>query len=194
MKLNLILAAAAAIVLTASCGILGAGTTSGEAAAPSVQTGTSAGTALAGLYRQYKADGKVDLTNINNIVNLAALATNAKGLKSQDAKSALVADFVTGLIAGSNNLVNQKNSTGVIDNLQTISGLNLSSVTNAATAIAASTAASPVSAANTASNNVAASTQNLTAAATNAINQINQTSSQVTTAVSALGSIFSLFK
>lgn len=190
MKLNLIFAAAAALILTTSCGILGAGASANQTAAPSVQTGTSAGTALAGLYKQYKADGKVDLSNINNIINLATLATNAKSLKNQDVKSALVSDFVTGLISGSNNLVNQKNSTGVMDNLQTISGLNLSSVTNAATAIAASTAANAAAANNTA----AAANQNLTAAATNAISQINQTSSQVTTAVSALNSIFSLFK
>lgn len=176
MKIKAILAAAAAIILTAtSCGVLGnAGQTAATAApASTTQYGSSVGGALASLYTRYKTDGKIDLSDMNNIVNLATVVNNIKVLKGNFASaSSFTEEFANGLISGSKNLINKNNSAKVIDNLVALSGINLSSVTNAASAIGDKT----------------------TAAANTAAQKINTASSQVTSAVSTLNSIFSLMK
>ena len=98
-------------------------------------TGSSAGLALLNLYTQFKADGKLDLSNSKNISNLVTLASNIKGLKGSTSKTDL-SPFVNGLISGSKNLVNKGNSTSVLNSLKSISNLDLSSLGNAAVSAA----------------------------------------------------------
>lgn len=182
MKVKIVAALATALVLATSCGLLG--TAPANTAAPSAadsglaavlggtQTGNTAGSALLGLFTQYKADGKMDLTNVNNILNLATLVNNVKGLKTNNNSGSYLADFASGLIKGSKSLVNQNNSTDVINGLVKLSGLNLNNITNTANTIASGTEQ----------------------AAATAAQKINTTSSQVTSAVNTLSSIFSLLK
>jgi hypothetical protein len=92
-------------------------TTETTAASAATSNGQAAGAALKALYTQYKADGKIDLSNINNIMNLAALANNVKDLKGQTNKSAFYKDFAAGLVTGSNSLVTSSNSTAVMNGL-----------------------------------------------------------------------------
>lgn len=92
-------------------------TTETTAASAATSNGQAAGAALKALYTQYKADGKIDLSNINNIMNLAALANNLKDLKGQTNKSAFYKDFAAGLVTGSNSLVTSSNSTAVMNGL-----------------------------------------------------------------------------
>lgn len=92
-------------------------TTETTAASAATSNGQAAGAALKALYTQYKADGKIDLSNINNIMNLAALANNVKDLKGQTSKSAFYKDFAAGLVTGSNSLVTSSNSTAVMNGL-----------------------------------------------------------------------------
>ncbi len=101
--------------------------------------GTSAGAALLGLYTQYKADVKFDLGNASNISNLITLANNVKGLKNGTAKTD-TSSFLTGLISGSKNLVNNNNSTSVLNSLSSIANLDLSSLGTAAATAAATKA------------------------------------------------------
>lgn len=102
-----------------------AGTTNGKAA----------GSALKSLYTQYKADGKLDMSNLNNIMNAATLATNVKGLKGQTDKTTFYKDFASGLILGSENLVSQTNSTAVMSGLTNlVNNVDLSALTDKATA------------------------------------------------------------
>lgn len=110
-----------------------AGTTNGQAA----------GAALKALYGQYKADGKVDMSNLNNIINLATLANNIKQLKGQTDKSTFYKEFAAGLITGSNNLVTSKNSTSVMSGLTNlVNNVDLSGLTSkAASASSAASAA-----------------------------------------------------
>lgn len=110
-----------------------AGTTNGQAA----------GAALKALYGQYKADGKVDMNNLNNIINLATLANNIKQLKGQTDKSTFYKEFAAGLITGSNNLVTSKNSTSVMSGLTNlVNNVDLSGLTSkAASASSAASAA-----------------------------------------------------
>ena len=100
-----------------------AGTTNGKAA----------GSALKSLYTQYKADGKLDMSNLNNIMNAATLATNVKGLKGQTDKTTFYKDFASGLILGSENLVSQTNSTAVMSGLTNlVNNVDLSVLTEKA--------------------------------------------------------------
>ena len=70
-------------------------TTATETVAPATSEGQAAGVALKALYTQYKADGKLDMANLTNIMNLATLANNVKDLKGQTNKSAFYKDFAT---------------------------------------------------------------------------------------------------
>ena len=64
-KLFGIIALGALCVLIASCGVLGgASGTSGST------NGQASGVALKNLYSQYSTDGRVDLSNLNNIIVL----------------------------------------------------------------------------------------------------------------------------
>lgn len=92
--------------------------------------GQAAGAALKSLYTQYKADGKLDMSNLTNVLNLTTLATNVKGLKGQSDKTTFYKDFAAGLILGSNNLVSQTNSTAVMSGLTSlVNNVDLSALT-----------------------------------------------------------------
>ena len=211
MKLSTIFAAAAAFVLATSCGIFGAGSSTETPTG----SGQASGAALRNLYTQYKADGnKVDMTNLNNILNLATLSQAITELKDAGKvdKSDYVREFATGLILGSNNLVNQTNSTPVVSNLTNIAGIDLSSVTSAATALIANgitaaatqtqaaqaqaAAAQQQAAAQAAAAQQQAQTQTASAASTvtSALAQVSAASTEVSQAVSSLQTIFGLFK
>ena len=99
--------------------------------------GNSAGSALLSLFTQYKADGKLDMTNPTNIANLITLANNIKGLAA--AKN--TGSFLSGLISGSKNLVNKSNQTNVLSTLSSLSNLDLSSLSSTAAKSAATAAA-----------------------------------------------------
>ena len=106
-----------------------------ETAAPTATTnGQAAGAALKSLYTQYKTDGKLDMANITNIMNLATLANNVKDLKGQTNKSAFYKDFATGLVSGSNNLVSSSNSNAVMSGLTNlVDNVDLSALQGKAT-------------------------------------------------------------
>ena len=141
MKRMISLAAAvlvAAITIT-SCGMLSKGTST-TAAAPSTTAvsasanGQNAGAALKSLYAQYKADGnKLNMSNLNNIMNMATHAANIQSLKGQSDKSAFYKDFATGLVAGSGQLVTDKISGSVMSGLSNlINKVDLTKMQNAA--------------------------------------------------------------
>ncbi|MBO4605156.1 MAG: hypothetical protein J5667_01275 [Bacteroidales bacterium] len=209
MKLSTIFAAAAALVLATSCGIFGVGNSTQTPSG----SGQASGAALRNLYTQYKTDGKIDMTNINNILNLAALSQCIGELKDAGTvdKSDYIKDFATGLILGSNNLVNQNNSTSVVGGLANLAGINLSSVTTAAAGLLANgittanataqqAAAEQAAAQQAAAQQAAAATQqaattttNAANAITNAITTVSSATNEVSQAVNTLSTIFSLF-
>lgn len=95
--------------------------------------GKAAGVALKSLYTQYKADGKLNMKNVGNLVNLATLANNLQGLKGQSDKSAFYKDFATGLVTGSGNLVTESNSNAVMGGLSNlVNNIDLSGLQNVA--------------------------------------------------------------
>lgn len=105
-----------------------------EKVSAATSNGKQAGAALKSLYTQYKADGKMDMSNLTNIMNLATLANNVQGLKGQDNKTAFYKDFASGLILGSGNLVTQVNSAAVVEGLTgLVENVDLSALTTTAT-------------------------------------------------------------
>jgi hypothetical protein len=104
--------------------------TTTEVTADPISNGQAAGAALKSLYTQYKADGKLDMTNLNNILNLTTLSNNIKELKGMSDKSKFYKDFATGLIKGSDSLVNKSNSTSVMNGLTNlVNNVDLSALT-----------------------------------------------------------------
>ena len=187
MKLTHIFAAAALVLMTASCGVLGAGCTSG--ASVGVTGGQASGAAVKNLYAQYQADGKIDVTNINNVVNLATLANGIQGLKDQDDKSAFYADFAKGLVLGSGNLISNTAAPSVTNSLTGLANTDLSALTNAASAVIGSGLGGSVQ---SGSQNVAQSaTQSTGQSVTSAITSL-VSDSNVSSAVSTVSSILGL--
>ena len=82
--------------------------------------GQAAGAALRALYAQYKADGKYDYTNLNNAMNAIQLVKSCQNLKNNAKDSDYWKSFATGLILGSNNLVTEKISDTVTEQLNTL--------------------------------------------------------------------------
>lgn len=171
--------------------------TTTEVVADPISNGQAAGAALKSLYTQYKADGKLDMTNLNNILNLTTLSNNIKELKGMSDKSKFYKDFATGLIKGSDSLVNKSNSTSVMNGLTNlVNNVDLSALTQT-TETTTETAAETTT---------TAATSAVTSAATSALSSLlsgsNNTSESSTTEtisnaseiVSSVSSILNLFK
>lgn len=145
-------------------------TTSTETASAATVDGKAAGVALRALYTQYKADGKLDMGNLNNLLNLTALANNIQGLKGQTSKAAFYKDFASGLVMGSNSLVTEQNSTSVMNGLTNlVNNVDLSSLTNKAESTAAS-AAEKVATASDKANTAVTNATEIASAVTNILN------------------------
>ena len=96
--------------------------------------GKAAGAALKALYTQYKADGKLDMSNLTNIMNVATLANNVKGLKEQTSKTEFYKDFASELVTGSGNLVNSDNTSSIMNGLTNlVNNVDLSGLQDKAT-------------------------------------------------------------
>ena len=87
---------------------------SGNAA---MSAGQGAGNALQALYRQYKADGKYDYKNMQNVLNTVTLVANCDGLKENYKDKTYLSEFGKGLIASSMGLVTQNNVNTVTSSL-----------------------------------------------------------------------------
>ena len=115
-KISGIILCVAMCLMTASCGIFGIGTKNGSASV----SGQASGAALKSLYSQYKTDGQIDVTNLNNIIMLAQLSNGIQGLKGVDDKSAFYNEFAEGLILGSDRLVTKNTASTVTNTLQSL--------------------------------------------------------------------------
>lgn len=149
-------------------------TTATETVATATSDGQAAGVALKALYGQYKADGKLDMSNLTNLMNLAALATSVQNLKGQTDKTTFYKDFAKGLISGSNNLVNAGNSTSIMSGLQNlVNNVDLSGLTASAEDKAQSAAATLTEKLTGASEKANTAVENATEIATAVTNILN---------------------
>lgn len=141
---NLIIAATTALLLAAPVQATAPApkiNLSQVASALTSQNGINAGRALLGLYTQFKADGKFNFQNANNISNLLTLANSIQGLKN-GTENVNTTNFLSGLISGSNNLVNKSNSTNVLGALTSLANVDMSSLAGNVAQTAASSATS----------------------------------------------------
>lgn len=82
--------------------------------------GVSAGKALRTLYTNYKAAGKFDYSNLNNIISTITLVNSCKNLKANMADNTYWSGFAQGLVSGSENLVTDQISNTVTTQLSNI--------------------------------------------------------------------------
>lgn len=82
-----------------------------------MSAGQGAGNALQALYKQYKADGKYDYKNMQNMLNTVTLVANCEGLKENYKDKTYLTEFGKGLIASSMGLVTQNNVNMVTNSL-----------------------------------------------------------------------------
>lgn len=145
-------------------------TTATETASTATVDGKAAGVALRALFTQYKADGKFDMGNLNNLLNLTSLANNIQGLKGQTDKGAFYKDFASGLVMGSNNLVTEQNTTSVMDGLTNlVNNVDLSGLTQK-TEETQATVAEKVASATTKANTAVTNATEIASAVTNILN------------------------
>ena len=145
-------------------------TTAAETASTATVDGKAAGVALRALFTQYKADGKFDMGNLNNLLNLTSLANNIQGLKGQTNKGAFYKDFASGLVMGSNNLVTEQNTTSVMHGLTNlVNNVDLSGLTQKAEETQA-TVAEKVASATTKANTAVTNATEIASAVTNILN------------------------
>jgi len=117
--------------MEALAGMLGA--TQQPAQSESYTAGQQSGVALKALYAQYKADGKLDFSNINNLLNIVNLSAQVQKVTKAEEGTVDYTDFGKGLIAGSVNLVNELNQEKVVNMLtQQLSKIDTSRITEAA--------------------------------------------------------------
>ena len=103
-------------------------------------SGPACGTAVLGLYNSYHNNGKIDLTNTNDLTNALALATCYTQLKENKDNSAYRSSFTNGLVASSAGLLTSANAATFVDKLlgtTALSNINTEKVTQTATTAAA---------------------------------------------------------
>ena len=84
----------------------------------SFNAGNQSGVALKALYNQYKADGKLDLSNLSNVANIMNVAAQAQQIKNAEKGSVNYTDFSKGLVEGSTGLISDVNADAVVDGLK----------------------------------------------------------------------------
>ena len=91
-------------------------------------SGQQTGVALSALHSQYKATGKVDMSDFSNILNVAIVANAAQTLKEQTEGGQYYKDFGKGLIVGSNELVSDATLGNVVAGISALTNVDVDSL------------------------------------------------------------------
>ena len=130
--LKRITAAVVALSMLSSCSVLSV------LASSASSQGLNTVTALLSVYKVLQSTGMLDLSNITNIINIGKILTGARSLT--DATPSYINSFSSGLIKGSEGLINSSNVSGVISGLQSLTGIDTSALVNASNLAASGTA------------------------------------------------------
>lgn len=123
--LSAIAALTLAVMTITSCGLLG----NSAANANASTSGSTTGSVLTALLAQYLKDGKLDTSNLTNLINLATLASSIQTLKGKLGNNSTLTDFAGGLVTGSNNQISNTNSSTITNILaQLANKVDLSSL------------------------------------------------------------------
>ncbi|MEE1184168.1 MAG: hypothetical protein UHZ06_06770 [Paludibacteraceae bacterium] len=117
--------------MEALVGMLGAAQQ--PAQSESYTAGQQSGVALKALYTQYKTDGKLDFSNLNNLLNIVNLSAQVQKVTKAEKGTVDYSEFGKGLVAGSVNLVNDINKDQVVNVLtQQLAKVDTSKLTEVA--------------------------------------------------------------
>ncbi len=119
-----IAATVAVIALLTSCSLVRNVTSNAKS------TGINTGQAILSLYQILKSTGTIDLSNLTNIINLGKILTGANALS--DATASFTDQFISGLIKGSSDLINDANVSKVMSALKTLSSIDTAAISQAA--------------------------------------------------------------
>lgn len=120
MKKIALLMMCVATMAFASCSSLSTAASSNTAASAS---GASCGKALVALYNSYKATGKLDLTNGNNLANALTIVTAYTQLKENHDNETYKSAFRSGMITSGKPYISQSNANNLMSGLLASSGL-----------------------------------------------------------------------
>lgn len=96
--------------------------------------GTACGQAIIGLYNNYKATKKLDMTNASNITNTLALVTAYSQLRNNKGNSSYRKSFISGMVQGGSGIITNGNANSLVNKLETSAGLSSTTRSNISTA------------------------------------------------------------
>lgn len=127
-----------AAVLFASCGSTSSTSRSVSSALSSntaaTANGTACGQAIIGLYNNYKATKKLDMTNASNITNTLALVTAYSQLKNNKGNKDYRKSFVSGMVLGGAGIITNNNAYSLVNQIENAAGLSSTTRSNISTA------------------------------------------------------------
>jgi hypothetical protein len=137
-KIGIIMMCVAAL-LFASCGSTSSTTRSAVSSALGSNTaatanGTACGQAIIGLYNNYKATKKLDMTNASNITNTLALVTAYSQLKNNKGNKDYRKSFVSGMVLGGAGIITNNNAYSLVNQIENAAGLSSTTRSNISTA------------------------------------------------------------
>lgn len=140
-KIGIIMMCVAA-VLFASCGTTSTTSRSTSSSSGSILSsntaatanGTACGQAIIGLYNNYKATKKLDMTNASNITNTLALVTAYSQLKNNKGNKDYRKSFVSGMVLGGSGIITNNNAYSLVNQIENAAGLSSTTRSNISTA------------------------------------------------------------
>ena len=92
--------------------------------AAATSAGKSCGKAISTLYKEYKRQGKIDISNPTALTSIVQIAAARNVLKENKDDKAFISAFTMGLVSGSNNLITNATSNNIINTLLSLTELN----------------------------------------------------------------------
>lgn len=105
-----------------SCSSIGSLSASDSAAKA---TGQSTANAIIGLYKSYKTNGTISLSNSSDLTNALALAAGYTGYRSNQTNSSYKNSFAAGMVSAGGNLITSANVSSIINTMNSLTGLNV---------------------------------------------------------------------
>lgn len=124
-KLSIVILCFAALSMVSCSGVKKLSATDAAAKA----AGQNTANALLGLYKSYKANGTVSLSNTTDLTNALSLAAGYTGFRNNQANSAYKTSFAAGMVAAGGNLITSANVNSIINTMNSLTGLNVNAST-----------------------------------------------------------------
>lgn len=120
-KLKLLLISVTVLFMASSCQSL----FSTSEISVATSAGKSCGKAISTLYKEYRKQNKIDVSNTTTLTSIVEIAAARNLLKENKENKDFVTAFALGLVSGSNNLITSQTSNNVINALLSLSSLGM---------------------------------------------------------------------